>query len=1200
MSGAGITIVGASAGSGKTYRLTQEVTAAVGARGDERVDLSGLVAVTFTKKAHTELEARIRHKLVSEQAYDEALRLPLAYLGTVHAAALRLLQEFALDAGLSPSVDVVAGSETKLLRQAFERSLDEEARGELDELAARLELRIDHRTRRADWVTPVADIMDLARSNRIAPAELPAMAERSVERLLALLPHAEADATELDSALARELDAAVTALTRSNDGRKNTADALTELERARKRLADGELRWSGWAKLATVAPSKACAGCVEDLRAVAARYEAHPRLHDDLRRTTRAVFGAARAGLVAYQDWKKERRVVDYVDMLDGALSLVEHPRVRAELARRLRFVVVDEFQDTSPIQLALFVRLHSLAGRSVWVGDRKQCIFEYAGADPILMDTVAGWVEREGGARDRLGDNHRSRPELVEACSELFAAALARHGFAREEVVVRARRPAHEGLAQLPPFGLWALDVANKDDDAEAVAEGVRRTLETPHTTPIVDRASGEVRPVRPGDIAILVTTNAWAAELAVALHARGVRAAIARAGLFETPEGTLVDASLRWLLDESDVLAGAVIDALTGWGGQGPDAWLTERLRDVAQRAAATGGAPGGEVAGGEREAEAEGVRQREVVLDDLLQREAGDDDVGDEDDGESPPNAELAAGWRGALGALRSRLTILSPAEALDATLAALDVVHLCARWPDPAQRIANLDALRAAAASYEARSAQEREAATVAGMLRYFDDMRSPTLQRDEILPSDDQHLPADDGAVVICTYHKAKGLEWPVVVLTDLDRGERRDAFEVTPESLGETFDPDHPLANRAIRYWPWPLGSKKNAPLADAAAQSDEGRLVALREEKERARLLYVGFTRARDHLVLAARVSRGGAKTAWLDALADAEGAPLVELPASAADGAVDETRIRLAGSEALDAGARALGVSTRVLRLGADRPEMREDAPLPVWFARPAGATPAVVAREATPVAAREATAMHAPWPPYRITPSAGASDWPELAARVARSRIGVVERLPSAIALDGRSYADDVLGNAVHAFLAADVEGLTPETRLERARALVEGWGVMGVVRAESLVRAGDTLRAWVEQRWPGARWHREIAIEGTVASEHGERRVSGIIDLLLETDAGYVVVDHKTFPGSTPAAWRAKCGSFIAQLAAYAIVLESAGGKCVEACWIHLPVGGGMVEVVLGAAGEAGSSTTGSLHKPTDRLLQRSRL
>lgn len=473
-------------------------------------------------------------------------------------------------------------------------------------------------------------------------------------------------------------------------------------------------------------------------------------------------------------------------------------------------------------------------------------------------------------------------------------------------------------------------------------------------------------------------------------------------------------------------------------------------------------------------------------------------------------------------------------------------------LSARWPDPVQRVANLDALRAAAKAYEDRCAQEREAATVAGLLRYFDDLRSPPLQRDEILPSDDQHVPADEGAIVVCTYHKSKGLEWPVVVLANLDKGERRDAFDVTPESTGEGFDPERPLANRAIRYWPWPFGSTQKAPLADAAAQSSEGRLVSMREDKERARLLYVGFTRARDHLVLAARVAKGAAKTAWLDALSDEEGAPLVELPVTAEDGALAETRIRAVGD--------VLAVPTRVLWLGATRPEGREDAPSPVWFRRVGVGTGAAVS-----VSAGSAR------PPYRIAPSSGVMDWPELAAVVARSKVGAVERLPSAIVLDGRSYKDDILGNAVHAFLAADIEGLAAGERLARAKGLVEGWGLAGIVRAESLVKAGDALRAWVESKWPGATWRREIPIEGVVTTEHGERRVNGIIDLLLETETGLVLVDHKTYPNPSPAAWRAKCETFIPQLATYARVLNAVGGKKVAAVWVHLPVAGGVVEV-----------------------------
>ena len=712
-------------------------------------------------------------------------------------------------------------------------------------------------------------------------------------------------------------------------------------------------------------------------------------------------------------------------------------------------------------------------------------------------MDAVAGWVERDGGVRERLTENRRSRPELVEACSALFAEAFAWHGLAREEVVVQAHRAPAEGLAALPPFGLWTL-ASKKADSAEALAEGVRRMLDAPGEHPVVDRRTHEVRPVRAGDVAILVVTNEHARLVAEALHARGVPAALARAGLLDTPEGTLAEAALRWLLDESDAQAAAVVEALTGWEGTTADAWLDDRLRRVLA----------------------------------------------------SEPRSMVPRPWQRALEAVRPRLAHMAPAEALDATLAALDVTLLCARWPDPAQRVANLDALRAAAETYEESCAQEREAATLAGMLRYFDALRSPTLQDKEMRAADAQHVLGAGGAVVVSTYHKAKGLEWPIVVLAELDRKERRDAFEVTPESSADGFDPERPLEGRSIRYWPWPLGQTEKAPLGEAAERSPEGRLVAAREVRERVRLLYVGFTRARDHLVLGVPIKRNGTpQVDWLNALCDASGEPLLGLPFLEADLAVAETTIRGAGG--------MLRVRTRVRRLEAQRPALPAIAREPVWFARPLGG-----------VAERL---------PYRIRPSAAEEEWADLAPAVAGARIGDIERLGTALAVTGGGYDDEVLGNAVHAFLAADVEGLAGERRVEIAEGLIAAAGLSGAVRPEAFVGAGDELRAWIGRRWPGARWYREMPIEGKVASLEGERRVIGVIDLLLETDEGWVVIDHKTFPATSEAAWRKKCGEFVPQLVAYGRLLEMGAERRVVGCWVHLPVGGGAVEIALSDTG-----------------------
>jgi ATP-dependent helicase/nuclease subunit A len=1091
-----LTLVGASAGSGKTFRLTTEVAEAI-APGDRAIDLEGLVAVTYTRKAAEELAARIRRTLVEKGAYARAQRLPLAYLGTVHSVCLRLLQEFAIDAGLSPHVDVVPGSEARLLRQALEWGLDPAFRKRVQTLADSLQIRTTPITQRTDWLTPVEDVMTLARSNRIDPGALPAMGERSAAGLLAMLGQPSRDGDALDRDLLAALRRAADAFATIDDNQKNTGEARQTVLEGLHRAKKGRLHWSDWVKLAKVAPGKAAKGAVGPLVRVATRVNEHPRLHAELREYTLSVFAAARAGLVAYDVWKKRRRAVDFVDMIDRALTLLEQRDVADELRDRIRLLVVDEFQDTSPVQLALFVRLHALAERSTWVGDRKQCIFEFAGADPTLMEALSKWVDDEGGKTEQLPYNRRSRPELVDACSHLFAAAFARHGYRAGEVDVKAARLTPGGLSSLPPMGLWALEGKNQDAEADAIAEGVRRLIEAPRLTPVVDRATDEVRDLRPGDIALLVATNAEAERLARALFARGVRATLAQAGLLATPEGTLVDAALRALVDPRDELARATIEALTGFDGEDPDAWLNARMAEAAARRAA---------------------------------REKGEAH-------RAPPPSILVA----RLERLATELEGAAPSEALDRVLTVLDVATIACRWPDPEQRLANLDALRAMAFTYEERCAREREAATIAGLLRYFDEAAQVVLVRDEERASDEQHVGAGEGAVTVLTYHRAKGLEWPVVVMASLNKSERRSAFEVSPETDRPEFDPGAPLAGRWIRYWPWPFGGQKKTPLADVAAASPEGAAVAEREARERVRLLYVGFTRARDHLILAARRVPKGHAVQWLDELCDGAQRPLVLLP-SGAD-ASEQAVITLRGT-----GDRVVEVRARHWALSGEgeAPARLASSDRHAWFERPRGATPARL--------------------PYWIAPSRAPGDWPDLVAPEVREATSIGDRLPLG---DGKDVEWDVVGDAVHAFLAADVAGLDRPQRTERAHRILIAARLGALLTADSLLCAGDRLRAWVDSQFPGALWHREYPVTGVIATPGGARRVQGTIDLLLETAGGVVVVDHKSYPGGADR-WKDKAREFAPQLGAYAHVLAAAG-KSVIGMYVHFTIGGGVVRV-----------------------------
>jgi ATP-dependent exoDNAse (exonuclease V) beta subunit len=1093
---AGLRLVSASAGSGKTTRLTQEVTRSLDPTASSCIDVEGLIAVTYTTKAQAELGSRLRRALVDKGEFTRAGQLPLAHLGTVHAVCLGLLKEFALDAGLSPAVDgLPQETARRLLQEALERALSPDLRRRLNGLSAAMQLNWDGRISRHDWISPVEDIMTLMRSNRLDPKQLPTMAQRSVAGILELSGPPLADAELLEQELCGELERAIAQVETLADGQKNTEQAVELMRGCNRELARGKLPWSQWCKLSKVAPGKRALPLVADVQRLAAQYEVHPRFQRQLRELCEAIFEAARVGLDAYAEWKVQRGLVDYIDMIDTVLSVLDVPEVAIELGQRLQLLVVDEFQDTSPVQLALFTRLHALCGRSIWVGDRKQCIFEYAGADPSLMESVTRWVGASGGDTEILESNYRSREELVNATSTLFASAFARHGHPANEVRTTAKRQRHPEQDALAPLGVWWLQPRKGAREADALAEGVQGLLADPSGTPVFDRTLGRVRPLRAGDIAILVASNNEADQLSAALKARGVSSVLPRTGLVTTPEGTLLSAALRYLVDRRDTLSTAEIEALLEFGGQSHETWLSERVR---VRGAA-----------GERD----------------------------------QPSAAVAR-----LDTLRAQVHHLSPSEVVDRVLALLDMPALARRWPDPSQRMANLDALRGLTQTYEERCVYLREAASLAGLTRYFEETCVVLKRKDEERASDEQHVGATDGAVVLSTYHKAKGLEWPVVVLGSLGRERKRDAFEVTPETDRVGFDAADPLGGRWIRYWPWPLGQQRTAPLRDRAAESVVGKRITRRDARERARLLYVGFTRARDHLILGvATDAKGKPRVNWLNELEDDEG-PLLRLPQVGATTAT----IGIRGVEG-----EWVEVPTRSSALTGDDGDAVEPAAASqgrTWF-----------------IPSAPNTSSGGGSTQFAIHPSNAANETFDLPESHVACQMRFTSRMAFVLPKDA---SWDQVGSALHAFLAADRVCFAQIVRSELARRVLGNAGILGAFEPDALIAASDALTAFVQERWPAAVWHREIPITATVHTASGVRRIHGTIDLLLETPEGVILIDHKSFPGAAKQ-WAEQAMKHAPQLLTYRSALEHAG-HVVGGQWVHFTIGGGMVEI--GAPGQ----------------------
>jgi ATP-dependent exoDNAse (exonuclease V) beta subunit len=674
-----------------------------------------------------------------------------------------------------------------------------------------------------------------------------------------------------------------------------------------------------------------------------------------------------------------------------------------------------------------------------------------------------------EPGPQDVLGECFRSRPALVGLTSELFARAF-EPAISEERVRVRARRAEPPGLP--PALWRWRLSASRQDEAAAAIARGVRILLglEQAPAALVTDGRSAGVRPVRAGDVAILCRTKAHCDDLAEALELAGVRAARARTGLLSTPESILALACLRRALDKRDSLSTAELAVLTS-ERPGPDDWLLERLRYLET-----------------------GQPQEDWRRDD-------------------PTVA--------ALDRLHRDLPALSPSEALDRALDAGQVHRRVLAWGRSPVRLGNLEALRSLATDYEASCAQLRAGASVAGFLHWL------SLLSDEEKDAQAEGTGAD--AVQVLTVHGSKGLEWPVVILGDLQWSRDAEVFGLTVVDPRPRLELDRPLASRWLRLWPWPWGQQSTGTGLETVLETHPASLQArAAHDSEALRLLYVAMTRARDLLVLPARLKSGRLQQAWLDRLSPAPDTDSVlALPEEDGDSEL------LAG---------ALHLEARVSTLAPAEP-----APPPVeaveWF-------PA--ARHNPPDLPAGRAASKLSLPPGFTVPA------------------GPPVTIGAPIPVTGELDAE-AMGNAVHGFFASDDPAAGASAREAAAAAILLRHGAAGALPSGALVRCSDELRAALTRLHgpPG----RELR-EWPVALRLAEVVASGWVDLAWELDGGWVVIDYKT-RGTGGEDFLARAAEHGAQLGTYALALTRVTGKPLLAAYVHLVLAGLLVPIELPA-------------------------
>lgn len=812
-----IKIISAGAGSGKTHRLTGEMYDLM---KDGIVRPSGIIATTFTKKAAAELQERVRLKLLQNGMTEEASELGEALIGTVHSIGTRLLQRFAFEAGVSPLVEIIAdGDEQRIFNESLAQVLTQERTERMNLLADRLGLTKKSYGGAFDWRRDIMEITEVARANNFSREVLQHSKQLSWQSFVRFLPPVgNADAIVWNNRLLSAIDQTIAALEENtSDTTKTTKDGIENLRATAGQLKfRGELYWYEWSKLCKLTVGTKSRDLIEDLVDFARSHDEHPQFREDIKGYTDLVFDIASDALEEYEQYKKKRGLIDYTDMEAGVSRLLRRNDVKEALRGTISLLLVDEFQDTSPIQLDIFLQLSEIADQAIWVGDPKQSIYGFRGAEPALMQAV---VEATGGVKsdDILKQSWRSRSDLVYASNAIFKRAFT--GLPEAQIVLE---PAFSPEKELPAVarGLvhWHFKAAPDDRKVpgapwldNCIADQIRIFLErAPHIYRNKDR--NETRAVRPGDIAVLCRNNAGCLSVAEALHRSGLKASISRAGLLQTKEARLALACLRYLLTASDSLSVAEILLLTGAMDLGEI--VNDRLEYLHRR------------------------EQEEHYF-----RWAKDN-----------PFLEQ-------LDALRSHTTDLSASEILELVITELDLRRVVARLGNINQRLDNLDRLRRYALDYESACKRLHSAATLGGFLLWTNTL--------SVSGSDLQGSGDGDDAVKVLTYHKSKGLEFPVTVCHNLDQNLKEKIWGINLVSEAEKPDLNDILGNRWLRFWVNPYSDQLGRTnLEEALLQTEEWETARTQALEEETRLLYVGLTRPRDYLVFPTTVKG----TKWLN----------------------------------------------------------------------------------------------------------------------------------------------------------------------------------------------------------------------------------------------------------------------------------------------------------------------------------------
>jgi ATP-dependent helicase/nuclease subunit A len=885
--------VKAGAGTGKTRLL---VARYLDLHLAKSVPIRKLLAITFTEKAAGEMRERVAESLQALGKTDSLREIPHAPIHTIDSLCSRLIREYGERAGLDPGSEVLDPVEAEEWQErVWVRLLDrwwESRREDAVRLFRAFPWRVG--PEHAGGVDP-GPLAALIRSIRTAGRrleevpfvpDLGRIREEQVRSLHALFPEIERLFRSAKAAATREKLEALLSLRGARPGERNEAFA-----RARASVNRSVARDAKEAVSATIDVLDAWASLAEE-----ERLEEPRRLLGELALDFQRAFSVE----------KEAASVMDFLDLEEGALRILEREDLAGEIRSRFEYLLLDECQDTNELQLRL-VRLLVKQGRLLAVGDAKQSIYAFRDAD------VTAFLEMDEGLgssahRVDLDWNFRSRPEILAWVNALFPRLWKENlemnvSYAPlvppdEEAGGEKEGGANEGGTPVrrKPFP------AKSEPSVEVLIVEGRSTREARdlEANLLADRLRAIEDEKLDGlsfrDMALLLrsTTDLHAYEHA--LRARGIPTAVAAGrGFFQKSEVTDLLSGLSLIADPYDdlVLAAVLRSPLAGIDDEALAALLVGRKR---------GDPPlWDEIRSGERRASLDGGAREKLAR-----------------------FADTLAGLR----ALRGRVP---PYRLLDELAARTRYVDSLLMLPDGLRYRANVRKLLELARALEERGELSIPEA-IATLRRY----RTTRLREPE------SALDVERDVVRLLTIHGAKGMEFPLVAVVDLGRRPRGSH----PRFLYEKRRGVGVSGRRGAE-------GKEQKPYLYGEIEEE----VRSRAEAEEIRLLYVALTRAERHLILSA--NRTEKEEGWLARITGA-----IPIPREEGVHRVEGVPVRILGSAPAGEKGRFPLVPARVAadpaRFAAKEPDEAVQPTLRRILGPPPAAAPAQEGRVVTAVQA------------------------------------------------------------------------------------------------------------------------------------------------------------------------------------------------------------------------------------------------